>query len=354
VLGLEFRIASVYDVSHCILASYNLLYFHTPANEMKLLLPTEFAPMLEPKLSALLDPNTQIAWADTNGNFDSDPSDSEVYFNWFYLKPDTLRKVLAAAPKLRWHQTPSAGVNHILIPEYLERDIILTNGAGTFSIPIAEFVLTYILYHAKNLSHLLDLRANHAWKKSIQLPIQEVSDAALLIIGAGNIGQAIAQRASAFGMRVWGSRRKPEPLPYFEKVVGANEWRSLLPEADYIVLATPLTPETKHLIDESALRSMRSNAYLINIARGAVVDEAALITALKKGWIAGAGLDTFETEPLPPDSPLWSLPNVFVTPHCSGFSPRIADRMIELFLDNLRRYQTGQPLRNVVDKLAGY
>ncbi len=319
---------------------------------MKLLLPTEFAAILKPKLSA--DPNIQIAWADTHANFDGDPSDAEVFFNWFYLKPDTLRKVLAAAPHLRWHHAPSAGVNHILIPEYLERDIILTNGAGTFSIPIAEFVLTYMLYHAKTLSTLLDLQADRTWKRSIELPIQELFNATLLIIGAGNIGQEIAKRASAFGMRVWGSRRTPEPLPNFEKVVGAHEWRSLLPEADYIVLAIPLTPETQHLIDERALRSMRPNAYLINIARGAVVDQAALITALQQGWIAGAGLDTFETEPLPPDNPLWSLPNVFVSPHCSGFSPRIADRMIALFLDNLNRYQIGQPLRNVVDKLAGY
>lgn len=319
---------------------------------MKLLLPREFATILEPKLSS--DPNIQIAWVDTHGNFEGDPSDAEVYFNWFYLKPDTLRKVLAGSPHLRWHQTPSAGVNHILIPEYLQRDITLTNGAGTFSIPIAEFVLTYILFHAKSLSKLLDLRTNHAWKRSIELPIQEVSDATLLIIGAGRIGQEIAKRASAFGMRVWGSRRKPEVLPNFEKVVGADEWRPLLPEADYVVLATPLTSETKHLIDESALRSMHSDAYLINIARGAVVDEAALITALKEGWIAGAGLDTFETEPLPPDHPLWSLPNVLITPHCSGYSPRIVERMIALFLDNLKRYQTERPLLNVVDKQAGY
>lgn len=322
------------------------------AKTMKLLLPKEFATVLEPKLSS--DPNIRIAWADTYGNFEGDSSDAEVYFNWFYLKPDTLRKVLAASPNLKWHHAPSAGVNHILIPEYLERDIILTNGAGTFSIPIAEFVLTYMLYHAKSLPKLLHLQTNQTWQKSIELPIRELSEATLLIIGAGSIGQEIAKRASAFGMRIWGSRRQPEPLPNFEKVVGADQWRSLLPEADYVVLATPLTPETKHLIDESALRLMQPSAFLINIARGAVVDETALITALQEGWIAGAGLDTFETEPLSSDSPFWSLPNVFVTPHCSGYSPRIPERMIALFLDNLNRYQTGQPLRNVVDKSAGY
>ncbi len=136
--------------------------------------------------------------------------------------------------------------------------------------------------------------------------------------------------------------------------MGANEWRSLLPEADYVVLATPLTAETKHLIDADALKAMRPDAYLINIARGAVVDEAALIAALKEEWIAGAALDTFFTEPLPSESPFWTLPNVFVTPHCSGYSPRIAERTIALFLDNLSRYQTGKPLRNVVDKSVGY
>ncbi len=277
-----------------------------------------------------------------------------MYLNWFYLKPDTLHTVLEVAPALRWQQTPSAGVNHILTPTFLQRDIILTNGAGTFAIPIAEFVLTYILFHAKHLTELLALQAHHNWKRSIKLPLQEVMDATLLIIGAGSIGQAIAQRASAFGMRVWGSRRNPQPTPGFDRVVSADEWRSLLPEADYVVLATPLTPETKGMIDAAVLRKMRPSAYLINIARGAVVDEAALITALNEGWIAGAGLDTFCTEPLPPDSPFWSLPNVFVTPHCSGFSSRIVERVLALFLDNLTRYQAGKPLRNVVDKIVGY
>jgi phosphoglycerate dehydrogenase-like enzyme len=136
--------------------------------------------------------------------------------------------------------------------------------------------------------------------------------------------------------------------------VATDQWRSLLPFADYVVIATPLTPETKGLIDEAALRSMRQSAYLINIARGAIVDEAALLTALREGWIAGAGLDTVATEPLPPESPLWSLPNAFITPHCSALSPRLRERMAQLFIDNLKRYQTGQPLRNVVDKQAGY
>ena len=321
---------------------------------MKLILPSEFANELKPQLTPDLYPDIQIAWADSKGNIDGDPSDAEVYFNWYYLKSETLHKVLAAAPALRWQQTPSAGVNHILTPTFLERDIILTNGAGTFAIPIAEFVLTYILYRAKSLNTLLALQAQRTWMRSIDLPLREVMDTTLLIIGAGSIGQAIAQRANAFGMRVWGVSRHPKPLPDFEKVVGADAWRELLPKADYVVVATPLTPETKGLIDAATLQLMRPSAYLINVARGAVVDEPALIAALSEGRIAGAGLDTFCTEPLPHDSPFWSLPNVLITPHCSGMTPRITERTIALFLDNLARYRAGICLRNIVDKTAGY
>ncbi len=315
---------------------------------MKLILPSEVAAEIEPRLP----PDVLFVRVDSDGNFDSDVSDAEVYFNGFYLKSTTLHKVLAAAPSLRWQHTPSAGVNHILTPIFLERDIVLTNSAGVYAIPIAEFVLAFILNHAKQLSKLQTSQAEHSWATGLEL--QELMDATLLIIGAGSIGQAIAQRASAFGMRVWGTRRNPQPLPEFERVVGVNEWRSLLPDADYVVIATPLTSETKGMIDTAALRSMRPSAYFINIARGAVVDETALLTALSEGWIAGAGLDTFSTEPLPPDSPFWSLPNVFITPHCSGFSPQVTERIIALFLDNLTRYRTGTPLRNLVDKQAGY
>lgn len=315
---------------------------------MKLILPIELAADLEPQLPT----DVSFVRVDGEGNLDGDVSDAEVYFNGFYLKSTTLHKVLAAAPSIRWQHTPSAGVNHILTPTFLEHDIVLTNSAGVYAIPIAEFVLAFMLHHAKQLPKLQALQVEQHWRQDFEL--QELMEATLLIIGAGGIGQAIAQRASAFGMRVWGSRRNPQPLPGFERVVGTTEWRSLLPEADFVVVATPLTPETRGMINAAVLRLMRPNAYFINIARGAVVDEAALITALREGWIAGAGLDTFSTEPLPSDSPFWSLPNVFVTPHCSGSSPRVNQRTIELFLDNLTRYRNGMPLRNVVDKTAGY
>ncbi|MBR8839423.1 MAG: D-2-hydroxyacid dehydrogenase [Stigonema ocellatum SAG 48.90 = DSM 106950] len=315
---------------------------------MKLILPVELAAQIEP----LLPPETTFVHVDSEGNFDGDASDAEVYLNGFKLKNTTLHKVLAASPKIRWQHTPSSGVNHILTPIFLEHDIVLTNGSGVHGIPMAEFVITFLLYHAKNVKKLHSLQADHQWMKLSEL--QELYNKTLLIIGTGNIGQEVAIRAKAFGMNVFGSRRHPKPLPNFDLIVGADEWRSLLPEVDYVVIATPLTPETRGLIDAEALRLMRKSAYLINVARGAIVDENALLTALREDWIAGAGLDTFAVEPLPPDSPFWSLPNVFVTPHSSAITPQLYDRIVALFLDNLTRYRNGKPLRNVVDKNAGY
>ncbi|MBD2138409.1 D-2-hydroxyacid dehydrogenase [Anabaena sp. FACHB-1237] len=315
---------------------------------MKLILPVEIAHEIEPHLPE----TTAVLSVDSEGNIDGDATDAEVYFSWFYLKPTTLHRVLDAAPLLRWHHAPNAGVNHILTPKYLERDLILTNGAGVHGIPIAEFVITYLLAYSKQLPSLYQQYNERNWQRG--LPIQELFEKTLLIIGAGGIGQEIAVRAKAFGMRIFGSSRHPKLLPNFDKVVGANKWKELLPEVEFVVIATPLTPETKGMIDLETLRLFRPDSYLINIARGAIVDESALSQAVEQGWIAGAALDTVFTEPLPPESPLWTLPNVFITPHCSGNSPRVKGRTIALFLENFTRYRQGQQLRNVVDKTAGY
>jgi phosphoglycerate dehydrogenase-like enzyme len=316
---------------------------------VKLILPIELTTEIEPHLPS----DTKFVRVDSDGNFDGDASDAEIYLNGFKLKPTTLHKVLAAAPGIRWQQTPSAGVNHILTPIFLEHDIILTNGAGVHAIPISEFVLSLILYHAKQLRELQADHDQRKWEKS-WLVLPELANSTVLILGTGNIGQAIAARIKPFGARVWGGRRRPEPLPNFDKIVVGNEWHALLPEVDYLVVATPLTPETKALIDETVLRSLPSHAYLINVGRGAVVDESALTKALTEGWIAGAGLDTVSIEPLPPESPLWSLPNLFITPHTSAISPALKGRITNLFLDNLERYRGNKPLRNVVNKEAGY
>lgn len=316
---------------------------------MKLILPIEVADEIQPHLPE----DIKFVRADVDGNIDGDATDAEVYFSWlYYIKPTTLQKVLDAAPKLRWHQATNAGVNNILTPQYLEREIILTNGAGLHAIPMAEFVIAYILSYAKNFQKLHELQAQKSWRRGLRS--EELQDKTLLIIGAGGIGQEIAKRAKAFGLNIYGSRRHPQPLANFDKVVGANEWKPLLSEAHYVVIATPLTRETKGLIDAEVFNLMRPDAYLINIARGAIVDEPALIEALQSGKIAGAALDTVFTEPLPPESPFWTQPNIFITPHCSGHSPKTKERAIALFLDNFTRYYNGQPLRNIVDKDAGY
>ncbi|MFN7639182.1 MAG: NAD(P)-dependent oxidoreductase, partial [Pseudanabaena sp.] len=171
---------------------------------MKALLPKEFADRLEPHLTSDRYPDLEKAWVDSTGNLDGDPTDAEVYFNWFYLKPPILDQVLDIAPKIRWHQTPSAGVNHILTPKYLERDIVLTNGAGNSAIPISEFVLTYILYHAKKIDTLIKLRQQKGWKRGFELQLGEIYGKTILIIGAGKIGQPITFSPKAFGLKVIG------------------------------------------------------------------------------------------------------------------------------------------------------
>lgn len=319
---------------------------------MKLVLPSNLAAQIEPHLSN----DYQVVRLDLQGNLDSDPRDAEVYVHeWSYNA--YFDRVLAQLPNLRWLHTESAGIDHLLTPALLSRDLVMTNSAGVYAVPIAEFVIAYMLDRVKCLSKFKLAQQQNRWLTYSEveaLGLQELMGATVLIIGAGGIGRAIATRARAFGMRVWGSCLHPRSLPGFDLVVGAREWRKLIPEADYVVLATPLTAQTKHLIDTSVLQSMQASAYLINIARGEIIDENALIHALQQGWIAGAALDAFTIEPLPSDSQLRSLPNVFITPHCSGISNQQMQRVIPLFLENLALYRAGKPLRNIVDKAAGY
>ncbi|MBX0327292.1 D-2-hydroxyacid dehydrogenase [Oscillochloris sp. ZM17-4] len=314
---------------------------------MKILVPAQIREALEPMLPA----GIQAVWVDPDGSFDHSPSDAVAYFRWWTDQP-VLDRVLAAAPAVRWMHTPSAGVDHVLTPTVLARDITLTNSAGVHAIPIAEFVLGFMLSHAKQLGAFAAAQDERRWDRSPDS--RELYESTLLIIGIGGIGQAIAERAAAFGMRVYGSRRTPQPMPGVARVVGGEGWRDLLPEADYIVVAAPLTPETRGMIDAAAFAAMRPTAYLINIARGAVIDEPAFIDAIRGGAIGGAALDTFEQEPLPAESPLWGLPHVTITPHATANSPRMRERQIALFVENLARFRDGQPLINIVDKSAGY
>jgi phosphoglycerate dehydrogenase-like enzyme len=320
---------------------------------MKIIVPQRIAPKADPAILQI-DPNCQIVHIDEEGNSDGDLSDADVFLRW-WTGPEAFRRVLSQANNIRWVHTPSAGVEHLLrAPELRNSSILLTNSVGAHAIPIAEFVMMYMLNHIKKARAMYELHPETAWQFEDREELDELAGKTLLIIGLGSIGQEIANRAQAFGMRVIGSRRTPTVMINVDRVVGADGWRELLPEADYVVVATPLTAETRNLIGAAELATMKPTAYLMNIARGAVINTEALVAALNQGTIAGAAVDVTEPEPPPADHPLWKARNIWITPHISYSSPRTPERMLQIFLDNLVRYRKGEALVNVVDKQAGY
>ena len=287
-----------------------------------------------------------------------------------WLSADAFDRLLARAPRLRWVHSASTGVERALTPQALERGIVITNARGVFSRPIAEYVLMMILAISRRLPQLLELQRERTWQP---LEGAELRDVTVGIVGLGSIGRAVGALATAFGCRVVAVRRRSgtdvEPASpgvqdgeeeralgelMLDRVGGPETLPELLGESDFIVLAAPLTPETEDMINDATLAQIKPGAWLINVARGRLVDERALLERLGEGPAPGDVLDTFTDEPLHPDSPFYELPNVIVTPHTSWSSGRVLDRSVGLFCDNLRRYAAGQPLRNVVDPSAGY
>jgi phosphoglycerate dehydrogenase-like enzyme len=236
---------------------------------------------------------------------------------------------------------------------------VVTTAAGIHAVTISEYVFGSMLMFNWNWPQMVRLQDSHVWARSAgwyNLGGRELAGQTLGILGLGNIGRRIARLGHAFGMRVVGTRRSTvhEPDPDLDQVYPHDQFLPLLAESDYVVLSVPLTPETEDLIGAEELRAMKKTAYLVNIARGRVIDEQALIKALREGWIGGAGLDVAETEPLPSNNPLYSLPNVILTPHIAGMSVHYEHRLAELFADNLRRYRAGEPLTNRFDPVRGY
>jgi phosphoglycerate dehydrogenase-like enzyme len=275
---------------------------------------------------------------------------AEVAFGGISL--DRARKLIAATPKLRWFHTPAAGVDRLVeIPDFRERGIALTNNSGSYDIQIAEHVLAFVLAGAKRLHLYRDQQGKREWR---DLEHDELRDQTLVVFGAGSIGGEVARMASAIGMRVIAVRRRPGAVPGAQKVVTPEALGEAAAEADYLVVAAPLTPATRGAISRDVMARMKRTAWIVNIARGPIIDETALADALRDGRLGGAGLDTFAQEPLPADSPLWSLPNVVVTPHASNSSPRVRQRTLALFAENVRRFKAGEPLLNRVDFEAGY
>ena len=264
------------------------------------------------------------------------------------------QNVISRAPELKWVQVMAAGVNRFLDSEIVESPVILTNVSGIHATPIGEFVLGLMLMFAKNAPLHLQLKQEKQWKR---LPPSILRSKTVGIVGLGSIGKEVARLAKAFGMKVMATRRSAKREGQARNVdimLPPGRLHRLLADSDFVVLSLPGTPETSKLIGEKELRSMRPTAYLINISRGDVVDEEALIQALDERWIAGAGLDVFATEPLPTDSRLWELPNVIFSPHIAGGMEDYAMRATERFVENLGRYLSGKKLRNVVDKKRGY
>jgi phosphoglycerate dehydrogenase-like enzyme len=252
---------------------------------------------------------------------------------------------------LKWVQLCSTGFSDNITPEILDGSVTLTNSPGIHTIPIAESVLAAMLEHAKRLGQRRIDQRQRVWR---QIYCSDLEGATVLLIGLGNLGKRIARLCKAFDMRVIGTRRKPEPVENVDQVFPVGELKRYLPEADYVVVVAPHTPETEGLLSEAEFRAMKETCYFINVGRGMVAHEEAMIKALQEGWITGAYLDCFAVEPLPPENPLWGLGNVFLVPHDSHSSPKIGDRLVVQFCENLRRYVTGEPLLNVCDPRRGY
>jgi len=260
-----------------------------------------------------------------------------------------------SAPRLKWVQSGGAGVEGYMTPGFIASAVVLTNAQGTYAIPIADHVLAFILHFSRQFNHLLRSQVKHEWADWGEFELDDLKDKTLGIVGLGGIGLEVARRAKAFDMRVIATRRRPErPSEHVDEARGAEALPWLLGESDYVALCTALTSATRHLIGAEQLRLIKPTAYLMNVGRGRLIDEGALVEALNGGEIAGAGLDVFEEEPLPPGSPLWDIPNVMITPHRAGDSRRSHERFMDLFCENLRRYAAGEALLNVVDKTAGY
>ena len=310
-------------------------------------------------------PGARIVMLSVEGIADGPLDDVEVMLRG-PLPAAIFDRVLARAPRLAWVHSATAGVERVLTPASRERGLVITNARGVFSRPIAEYVLLMILAVSRRLPQLLELQRERTWQP---LEGAELRDVTVGIVGLGSMGRAVGALATAFGCRVIAVRRRVEagsavtaaeleemPLgeAILERVTGPDGLPDLMAESDFVVLAAPLTPDTQGMIGEAVLARAKPGSWIINVARGALIDERALLRALRDGVIGGAVLDTFVEEPLPPTSPFYDLPNVILTPHTSWSSGRVLDRSVELFCENLRRFAAKEPLLNVVDPAAGY
>jgi phosphoglycerate dehydrogenase-like enzyme len=286
-------------------------------------------------------------------------SDAEAIFHWSGDR-ETLRQVFLAGPKVRWVHSRNAGLDSILFPELIESPVPLTNGSGVFSQSLGEFALAAILFFAKDFGRMLRNQRAQLWE---QFDVDEIAGQTVGIVGYGDIGREVASRAKAMGMKVLALKRhapaEPDSLPakgepIIERFYAPRQILEMLALSDYVVVAAPLTSETRYMVSDAEFEAMKPSAVVINVGRGPVIDQAALVRALAARKIRGAGLDVFEQEPIPAGDPIWSLDNVLISPHTADHTATWLNRAMQFFLEQYERFCKGQPLENVVNKRLGY
>jgi phosphoglycerate dehydrogenase-like enzyme len=301
-----------------------------------------------------LPESTSIAAGASPEAFERLAPDAEVIFNWSGSL-DLLRQVLAMTPRVRWIHTRSAGLDHLLFPELVASPAVLTNGTGVFSASLGEFAIAGILFFAKQLRQMVRHQAAGKW---VQEDVKEIAGQTVGILGYGDIGRAVASRARAMGMHVLAVKRHVPAAgagdDFAERIYTPDHRIEMIAASDYVVVTAPLTPETRGMVGAPEFAAMKPTAVIMNLGRGPVIDEPAMIRALADGRIAGAVLDVFDTEPLPAGHPFYGMENVLLSPHCADHTSDWLERAMEFFLENFERYRTGEPLKNVVDKARGY
>jgi phosphoglycerate dehydrogenase-like enzyme len=318
--------------------------------EMTVLVSSHFQPQ---HLAVLRErfPNVRFVHLTTDGEVPEEGRNARALLRAAMTK-EALSKTLRSVPTIEWFHTSTAGFDWVMVPEIEERSLTVTRSAASYSIPIGEYAIGAMFLLAKRFPALLKAQRERTWTTPDP---EELGGKTVGIVGAGAIGSEVARHAKCLGMRVIGTKRTPQTLPHYDQVLPPSDLPLILQEADFVILACPLTSETRHMMDEAEFRRMKPTAYLINVARGALVVEGVLVKALEQGWIAGACMDAFEQEPLPPDSPLWELENLIITPHSSFRSPRNMERILNEFMVNLDHYLKGEPLENRLRDLAlGY
>jgi phosphoglycerate dehydrogenase-like enzyme len=278
---------------------------------------------------------------------------ADALLAWVHKKEE-VEALFPKLSRLRWMHLRWAGLDGFLFPALAESNVTLTNSSGVYSQSLGEFVIAGALFFAKDIRRLINNQAEQKWDPFTML---ELRGATMGIVGYGDIGRACASRAHALGMRVVAQRRHPERSSddlFLDKTFGPGQLIEMIGECDYLVASAPLTNETRGLIGDAEIAAMKPTAVLMNVGRGPVIDEPSLIRALQSRRIRGAALDVFTHEPLPPDSPFYGFDNVLLSPHCADNTPTWNEEAMELFLMNFHRFVNGEPLKNVVDKHAGY